>query len=176
MSVGIISEDKIQLGFACATKWEAIAKAGELLVTAGHVSPDYPELMAARERIGTTYVGIGVALPHGTREAMAMVKSSGVSVLQIPAGVDFGDGQTSRLVLGLAARDGSHLDLLTHIATICADGESMEQLLHARSVRDILAVLAPSFPRGENCTDAVPPPRRLIGANPPGPAAPPAGP
>jgi mannitol PTS system EIIA component len=149
MSVGIISEDKIRLGFACATKWEAIAKAGELLVAAGHVTPDYPELMAARERIGTTYVGNGVALPHGTREAMALVKCSGVSVLQIPAGVDFGDGQTSRLVIGLAARDGSHLDLLTHIANICADDGSMEQLLNARSARDILAVLAPSFPHGE---------------------------
>jgi mannitol PTS system EIIA component len=145
MSSGIISEDKVRVGFACATKWEAIATAGELLVTAGHVTPLYPSLMAARERIGTTYVGNGVALPHGTREGMALVRSPGVSVLQIPDGVDFGDRQLCRLVLGLAARDDSHLDLLTQIATICADDRSMERLLCARSARELVEVLAPNF-------------------------------
>jgi mannitol PTS system EIIA component len=149
MSGEILSEDKVRLGFACGTKWEAIAKAGELLVTAGHVTSVYPGLMAARERIGTTYLGNGVALPHGTREGMALVQSPGVSVLQIPDGVDFGDGQICRLVLGLAARDSSHLDLLGHLANICADDDSMERLLRATSARELVAVLARGFSPGK---------------------------
>jgi PTS system mannitol-specific IIA component len=145
MSVAIISEDKVRLGVACATKWEAIEKAGELLVAAGHVTSGYPALMSERERIGTTYVGNGVAIPHGTREAMASVQSPGISVLQIPAGVDFGDGQICRLVLGLAARDGSHLDLLTQIAIICADDASIDRMLRATSARALVSILAPNF-------------------------------
>src|SRR5688572_16508721 len=121
MNSAIVSEDKVTLGVVYATKWEAIAAAGKLLVAAGHVDAGYIAFMAARERVGTTYIGNGVAVPHGTREAKALVRTPGISVLQIPAGVDFGGGQVARIVLGLAAADGSHLDLLTHIATVCAD-------------------------------------------------------
>jgi mannitol PTS system EIIA component len=143
MNPAILSEDKIRLRVTYATKWEAIDAAGALLVGAGHVEAGYPAFMAARERVGTTYIGNGVAIPHGTREAKALVRSAGISVLQIPAGVDFGGGNTARLVLGLAAADSSHLDLLTHIATVCADDAQLERLVAATTASQIVAILAP---------------------------------
>jgi mannitol PTS system EIIA component len=144
MTPAILSEDKVRLGVTCATKWDAIAAAADLLIDAHHVSPGYSALMAERERIGTTYIGNSVALPHGTREAMALVQSPGISVLQIPRGVDFGGGNIARLVLGLAARDDSHLQFLTHIATVCADETRLEFLMRATSARDVVAALQPN--------------------------------
>jgi mannitol PTS system EIIA component len=141
MTLAILSEDKVRIGIACADKWEAIAAAGELLVAGGHVGADYPGLMQARERIATTYVGNAVAVPHGTREAMTHVRAPGISVVQIPAGVDFGDGQIARLVLGLAACDDRHLELLTHIALVCADEMKLDALLRATSPAEMVAAL-----------------------------------
>ena len=143
MTLPILSEQTVRLAAPCATKWDAIAIAGELLVAAGHVDLAYPERMAERERLATTYIGNGVAIPHGTREAMALVRASGISVVRIPAGVDFGDGQLCRLVLGLAAHDDTHLDLLAHIATVCADDAAMERLLHATTARALVSELLP---------------------------------
>jgi mannitol PTS system EIIA component len=149
MTPRLLSEEKIRLRVACASKWDAIAAAGELLVAAGHVDADYLAQMCARERTGTTYVGNGIAIPHGTREAMALVRSPGIAVLQIPGGVEFGDGQIARLVFGLAAHDGAHLELLSHIAIVCADRAQVETLVRADSARAIMAVLAPGAPMAQ---------------------------
>src|SRR5688572_10821273 len=105
MSRAMVSEDKIRLGVVCRDKWEAIAMAGELLVASGHVASHYPASMVERERMATTYLGNGVAIPHGTRSAINEVHSPGLSLLQIPGGIDFGEGQICRLVFGLAACD-----------------------------------------------------------------------
>lgn len=142
MIPAILSEQKIRLGVDYASKWDAITAAGELLVAAGHVDADYITHMRARERIGTTYIGNGIAVPHGTREAMALVRTPGISLLQIPRGVDFGDGHVARLVLGLAACDDTHLELLTRIATVGADDERVEALVRAASAAEIVAALA----------------------------------
>jgi mannitol PTS system EIIA component len=146
MNPPILSEEKIRLGVICATKWDAINAAGDLLVAAGHVSAGYPALMAARERVGTTYLGNGIAVPHGTREAKALVRTAGISFIQLLDGVDFGGGNIARLVLGLAAADDTHLDLLTHIAMVCTDDAHLTALLHATSPAEVMAILAPGTP------------------------------
>jgi mannitol/fructose-specific phosphotransferase system IIA component len=143
MNFPLPGENTVRLRQRFATKWDAIAAAGDLLVAAGHVAPEYVALMFARERLATTYIGNGVALPHATREGMALVRDPGISVLAISGGVDFGDGQVARLVFGLAARDDSHLDLLTHLATICADDARLERLLRAATAREMVELLSP---------------------------------
>ncbi|PTX90982.1 PTS sugar transporter subunit IIA [Opitutus sp. ER46] len=142
----ILSADKIVVGARPASREAAIQAVGNLLVSAGHVSSAYVSAMLAREQLATTYLGNGVAIPHGTREALAFVHAPGLAILQVPGGVDFGGGHTARLVIGLAARDDSHLDLLTAIAEVCSDDTQLQRLLSARQSAEILAQLESSLP------------------------------
>ncbi|HEY5892275.1 MAG TPA: PTS sugar transporter subunit IIA [Chthoniobacterales bacterium] len=146
-ATSILSPDKISLGARFDTKEAAIIAAGELLVAAGHVSVDYIEAMLAREQIATTYIGNGVAIPHGTREALVFVKSAGISVLQTPNGIDFGDGNMVRLVIGIAATGKNHMNILTSIAIVCSDDASLEKLINADKKEEIMALLESELPQ-----------------------------
>jgi PTS system mannitol-specific IIA component len=137
----ILSADKIVLHARPADKAAAIDAVGRLLVTSGHVTAEYIPAMFAREAIATTYLGNGVAVPHGTKDALTYVRSSGLAILHVPAGVDFGDGNIARLVIGLAARGNDHLDILTSLAEVCSDDEQLARLLRAGSPDEIIAIL-----------------------------------
>jgi PTS system mannitol-specific IIA component len=137
----LLTEDTIVVGAAPADKAEAIRACGRLLVAAGHVSDDYIRSMFEREAIASTYLGNGVALIHGTRDALYLVRRPGISLLQIPAGVDFGGGNTAHLLIGLAARGDDHIDILSAIADLCADSRRLAALLSAPSAREMLRLL-----------------------------------
>lgn len=142
----ILSPDKVVLHARPADKAAAIDAVGGLLVAAGHVAPDYVPAMHAREAAASTYLGNGVAIPHGTHDALRHVRSTGIAILHVPGGVDFGGGDIVRLVLGLAARGDDHLDLLTAVAEVCSDEARLTRLLAAESPGTLLAVLQGSFP------------------------------
>lgn len=146
-AVPILSPDKIRLGARFDTKEAAITAAGDILVAAGHVSVDYVAAMLTREQVATTYIGNGVAIPHGTREALALVKSPGISILQTPEGVDFGDGNIARLVIGLAANGKNQMDILTSIAVVCSDDASLGKLITTENEEQIIALLESEIPK-----------------------------
>ena len=123
-------------------KAEAIRDVGRILYDAGKVGPEYIEKMIEREAVATTYVGNGVAVPHGTKDALAFVKETGIAVVQVPDGVDFGGGNRARLLVGIAANGNDHLDLLTSIASVCSDDDRLERLIHARDAQAVIAELA----------------------------------
>ena len=102
-------------------------RAGELLVAGGYVDASYVDAMLAREEMATTYMGMGLAIPHGTSEAKAAVRRSGIVVLQYPEGVDFGD-EKARLVIGIAGVGDAHLDLLARVAGALEDPDVLESL------------------------------------------------
>jgi PTS system mannitol-specific IIA component len=137
----MLSEATVRVGAAFADKDEAIRACGELLRAAGHVGPEYIEKMVERDNLSTTYVGSGVAVPHGTKAGIAFVKSTGLAVVQVPAGVDFGKGNIAYLLVAIAAKGDEHIDILTEIASICADDERLEGLLKAGTARDLLALI-----------------------------------
>ncbi|HQY05677.1 MAG TPA: PTS sugar transporter subunit IIA [Lacunisphaera sp.] len=142
----ILSPEKIVLHARPADKAAAIEAVGRLLVTSGHVTAEYVTAMFAREAIATTYLGNGVAVPHGTRDALAFVRSSGLAILHVPGGVDFGSGNIARLVIGLAARGDDHLDILTSLAEVCSDETRLEQLLASRSAAELITILQGGLP------------------------------
>lgn len=142
----ILSADKILLHAQPGNKATAITAVGRLLVDAGHVTAEYIPAMFAREAISTTFLGNGVAIPHGTREGLAFIRSSGVAILHTPAGVDFGSGNVARLVIGLAARGDDHLDILTALAEVCSDDNQLARLLRAGSPDEIIAILQAGLP------------------------------
>lgn len=143
MDCTLLPERSIVVGAVFADKALAIRACGEMLAKAGHVEPGYIDAMLERDRLSTTYIGNGVAIPHGTRDSRRFVKSTGLALIQVPGGVDFGNGNVARLLVALAAKGEEHLDLLSEIAMICADDEQLSRLLLARTSSAILDVIAP---------------------------------
>lgn len=138
----VLTTEKIILNAKAANKEEAIRLAGELLVKAGHVTPDYVEKMQEREQLATTYIGNGVAIPHGTNESKADIQSTGISVVQVPDGVDFGEGNIAYLLVGIAAVGDEHLEVLSQIAVICSEEENVKRIVQATSAEEIIALFA----------------------------------
>ena len=106
---------------------EAIQAAGELLHQLGYVDETYVDAMQEREKLITTYMGMGVAIPHGTSQAKGTVKKTGIVFLQYPQGVDFGD-EKAQLVFGIAGIGEEHLNLLAKICEALEDEEVLEKM------------------------------------------------
>ncbi len=122
----VIAAEGIKLGLKSVSKEEAIRAAGELMEKLGYVDHDYLEAMQERERLTTTYMGMGVAIPHGTDSAKKSVKKTGIVFLQYPDGVDFGD-EKAQLVFGIAGIGDEHLDLLSQICTMLEDEDKLNK-------------------------------------------------
>ncbi|MGG4455339.1 MULTISPECIES: PTS sugar transporter subunit IIA [Brevibacillus] len=138
----ILTAEKIMLNAKVANKEEAIRLAGELLVRAGHVTEAYIEKMQEREQLATTYIGSGVAIPHGTNESKAEIQSTGISIIQVPEGVDFGEGNTAYLLVGIAAVGDEHLEVLSNIAILCSEEENVKRIVNAASAQEIIAMFS----------------------------------
>jgi mannitol/fructose-specific phosphotransferase system IIA component len=102
-----------------------------LLVRAGCVPPSYVDGMLAREQVLSTYLGNGIALPHGQLHDLETVYRTGVSVLQLPEGVEWETGERAYLVIGLAAKSGEHLSVLSNLLEVLQDPETIGQLVQA---------------------------------------------
>ena len=121
----ILVKDGVRLNLPPVSKEEAIQAAGELLAELGYVDISYAEAMQEREKIVSTYMGMGVAIPHGTSQAKDTVKKTGIVVMQYPDGVDFGE-EKAQLVFGIAGIGDEHLDLLSKICSMLEDEDILE--------------------------------------------------
>lgn len=137
----VIVADGIRLGQKPVTKEEAIQAAGELLVKLEYVDESYVEAMQERERLVSTYMGMGVAIPHGTTQAKGTVKKTGIVFLQYPEGVDFG-AEKAQLVFGIAGIGDEHLDLLGKLCTLLEDPALLETLKTTDDVDWVLEQLS----------------------------------
>jgi len=124
---GILKKENIKLGLESVKRTEAIKKAGQLLVDSGYVDQDYVEAMLDREQEMSTYIGQGVAIPHGVGAAKKKIKKTGISVLQFPEGVDF-EGETAYLVIAIAGVGNEHLKILANLSEMIEENESAEKL------------------------------------------------
>jgi mannitol/fructose-specific phosphotransferase system IIA component len=131
----ILLKRNIKLNLESVGKYEAIKMAGRLLVEDGYVNEDYIDAMIEREDDLTTYIGNGVAIPHGVGRAKEFIKKSGLVVLQFPEGVDFGD-EKAYLVIGIAGVGDEHIDILSNIATVIGD-EDEEKLQKLKTTKDV---------------------------------------
>ncbi|ABO67205.1 MULTISPECIES: PTS sugar transporter subunit IIA [Geobacillus] len=141
LAYSILKKENIVLNAQPKTKEEAIRLAGEVLVKQGYVDPSYIDAMLEREQLTTTYIGNNVAIPHGTEEAKSLVKQSGISIVQVPGGVDFGGGNQATIVIGIAGKDGEHLDILSKLALVCAEADNVAAMANAKTAEEILTLL-----------------------------------
>lgn len=136
----ILSREQIRINVKVSNKTEAIRLVGQLLVDGGHVPAQYIDFMLKRDEDLSTYMGAGLAIPHGTNEAKQLIHSTGLAFLVVPDGVDFGNGDIAHLVVGIAAIGDDHMDLLTSIAMIVSDDSMNDRILKATSEDEILTI------------------------------------
>ncbi len=133
----ILVEEGIKTGLKSVSKVEAIKAAGKLLNELGYVDEEYIPAMVKRDEIASVYMGLGIAIPHGTTDAKNKVKKSGIVVLQYPDGVDF-DGEKAQLVIGIAGVGDEHLAILGKITEALDDEKLLETLKTTDDVNMIL--------------------------------------
>ncbi len=135
----LIPTENILINQAIADRDSAIEAAGSKLVEAGAVTQDYIQAMKEREAIVSTYMGNFLAIPHGTDEAKSAVLKSGIVLIQAPEGIDW-DGNEVKVDVGIAGKDGEHLDLLSQIAIVFSEEENVERVINAQSAEEINAI------------------------------------
>ncbi len=138
-----LGAENIFLGRKAATKEEAILFAGEQLVKGGYVEPEYVQAMLDREKLTSTYLGESIAVPHGTIEAKDRVLKTGIVFCQYPEGVRFGEeeDEVARLVIGIAARNNEHIQVITSLTNALDDESVIERLTKTTSVEEVLTLL-----------------------------------
>ncbi|WP_038927717.1 PTS mannitol transporter subunit IICBA, partial [Yersinia pestis] len=138
-----LGAENIFLNQHATAKEQAIRFAGEQLVKGGYVEPEYVEAMLDREKLSSTYLGESIAVPHGTIEAKDRVLKTGVVFCQYPEGVRFGDEEddVARLVIGIAARNNEHIQVITSLTNALDDDSVIARLSKTTSVQEVLDLL-----------------------------------
>lgn len=121
-------------------KYQVIAQVAAALCAAGNTAAGYEQGMLAREEQTTTYLGNGIAIPHGTPDTRDKVLKTGVQVYQYPRGIEWGEGQFAFLVIGIAAKSDEHLALLQQLTHVLSD-DSLAETLKTASAEEIRAIL-----------------------------------
>ncbi|MTB64034.1 PTS mannitol transporter subunit IIA [Streptococcus sp. zg-86] len=139
-----LQQELIQLNQTFATKEEAIRFCGQKLADAGHVNEAYIEAMIERNEELSVYMGNFIAIPHGTDAAKKEVHSSGITIVQVPAGVNFGteaDPKIATVLFGIAGLGDEHLEIIQKISIFCADVDNVVKLADAQSKEEVVALL-----------------------------------
>ncbi|QYN46273.1 PTS mannitol transporter subunit IICBA [Gilliamella sp. ESL0405] len=139
-----LTEKNIFLGLTANSKEEAIRYVGQKLVDNGYVKPAYIEAMLERERLTSTFLGESIAVPHGTIEAKDDVITTGIVFCQYPAGVQFGEEEQdqARIVIGIAARNNEHLDVIAKLTNALDDPKIIAQLATTCNIEEVLTILS----------------------------------
>ncbi|CAH0529455.1 PTS sugar transporter subunit IIA [Vibrio hippocampi] len=138
-----ITADNISLGLSADTKQQAIQFAGEKLLQLGYVNEEYIAGMHKREALLSTYLGEGIALPHGVIGEKQNVLATGIVVCQYPDGVEWGSEpeDRARLVIAIAARGDKHIHVISAVSSALDDDEVLQQLTTTSDVDDVIRIL-----------------------------------
>ncbi|MGO1545486.1 MAG: PTS sugar transporter subunit IIA [Gulosibacter sp.] len=136
----VLTQDRVIVDSPITEKDEAIREAGRALVAAGAVTDSYVDAMFAREKNLSTYMGNFLAIPHGTNEAKDEVLDSALVFIRTAQPIDWG-GNEVRFVVGIAGKDGGHLEILSKIALIFSEEDEVEKLLAAPDAAAVYELL-----------------------------------
>ena len=136
----ILAPQSIELKASLGSRDEAIRRAGQLLVDNGHVDDRYIDSMFEREKSVSTFMGNAVAIPHGTGDSKQWITRSGLSVITVPEGVEYGDGEVAHLIIGIAGKGDEHLEILSKIAIVVSEEENVERIVGAETKEELMAI------------------------------------
>ncbi len=140
MTTTVLTTERIVLKGTARTRDEAIAEAARLLEAAGAVTAEYEAAMRQRESLVSTFMGSGLAIPHGTNEAKEEILASAMTLVRYDDPIDWG-GEPVRVVAAIAGKDGGHMAVLSALALAFSDESVVEQILVADSPEAVLALL-----------------------------------
>jgi PTS system mannitol-specific IIA component len=150
-AAALLAPEAIRLDARAEGRDEAVRVCGRVLVDTGAVEPGYVEAMLERERSVSTYLGEGVAIPHGTNEGRGLIRRDALAVVRFPEGTDW-NGHPVTVCIAIAARGGGHMEILAELAEILMDPVRARALREADEPEKVLALLAPreEHPREEH--------------------------
>ncbi|WP_298283459.1 phosphoenolpyruvate--protein phosphotransferase [Acidocella sp.] len=143
----LLGLELVRLHAAPASKAEAIAQACQLLVAAGCVAPDFAASMQRREAVANTFLGHGVAIPHGLGEDKGLIRKDGIAVLQVPGGLEWNPGQQARLVVAIAAKNDAHITILRRLTRLIQNESALEALFTTHDAGEIVHAFTADGPR-----------------------------
>ncbi len=141
-----VDRQHVRLNATPASKEEAIRQVGQVLVAAGNIAPGYVESMLARESVANTYLGNGIAIPHGQPEQRHLIHTTGIAVLQVPQGVPWNGNERATLVVGIAARSDEHIAVLRRLTRVLGDAALVTTLATTNDAAEIIAALTGERP------------------------------
>lgn len=139
--MGILTIGQVRIHNGSATQDEALQEATDILVAAGAVTTAYVDAMRQREETVSTFMGNGLAIPHGTNETKAAILDSGLSVVRYDGGVDWAGDQVT-FVIGIAGRGDEHLEILSQIAILFSEEDGVAKLNAAQTADELFALLS----------------------------------
>ena len=154
MSADVLRPDAVRLGLTATDLTDAIVQCGQVLAGIGAVEPPYVAAMVEREQGVSTFVGRGVAIPHGTEAARQYVRRTAVAVLQFPDGVDW-RGDVVSVCVAIAAAGDEHVGLMSALAQLLLDERQAEQLRTATDTGTVLGLLRLDKPATVETTQPV---------------------
>lgn len=134
----VLKEENIVLNAEFNNKERAIRFAGEILLKEKYVKPEYIDYMIERDKRISTYIGNHIAIPHGIENFEESIIESGISIVQVPNGVSFGENETAYIIMGIAGKNNTHLDMLSKIAIVCMEEENVEKMRNAQTKKQLL--------------------------------------
>jgi PTS system mannitol-specific IIA component len=138
----LLDRRAIRLAETAADRDDAIRRTGQALIDVGAVDESYVDAMVERERSVSTYVGEGVAIPHGTLGGKDAVRRDALSFLRFETPVDW-DGAEVYVAIGIAAAGNGHVAILSELAQILLEPDRAEALRAASSADEVLKLLEP---------------------------------
>ncbi|MDN3443701.1 PTS mannitol transporter subunit IIA [Microbacterium foliorum] len=139
--MSVLTLDQVRIHAGSSTQQEALQEATDILVSVGAVTPAYVDAMRQREETVSTYMGNGLAIPHGTNDTKDAILASGLSVVRYDGGVDWA-GEPATFVIGIAGRGDEHLEILSQIAILFSDDDDVAKLNAAQTPDELFALLS----------------------------------
>lgn len=139
--MGVLTLGQVRIHSGSTTQEAALQEATDILVSAGAVTPAYVDAMRQREETVSTFMGNGLAIPHGTNDTKDAILTSGLSVVRYDGGVDWAGDQVN-FVIGIAGRGDEHLEILSQIAILFSDDDDVAKLTAAQTPDELYAILS----------------------------------
>lgn len=124
------------------SKQQAIELVSNNMIQAGFVAQDYTQAMLDRDSQISTFLGNGIAIPHGTTEKRDSVLKTGLKVIYFPQGINWDeDNNTAYVVIGIAAKANEHLDILRQLTRAVIAEDTLERIKQVKTPDDLLAII-----------------------------------
>ena len=137
-----LTADDISIINGYYSKPEAIQAVAEKMIKSGLVKDDYTQAMFDRDAQISTFLGNGIAIPHGTTDKRSSVIETGLKVIYYPQGIKWDeDNNIAYVVVGIAAKNNEHLDILRQLTRAVIAEDTIDRIQSVKKPEDLLTIL-----------------------------------